>query len=465
MGQLVLRVANLLLGVAVTVFLVRGLGDQGFGQWSTLLAVTTLAGFLGDLGLSRVAVERAAAQPAQQAVWVGSLITLRLALALPTAAGAAMVCLLLADGADMRVAGVLLCAILLFAGLSSARVIFQLQVRNTINTAIEIGNGIAWGAVVIVAVLVGEDGLVTLAAGFAIVGVITECTYFLVARRAAPIAIRGSRKRWGQLLRLGIPVGVGGLLVLGYGYIDQVLVFRISGAQDAGYYGAVYRIFDRVQFLPAVLMTTLFPIIVAARHADPARVRRLFHMAIDYLVMASLPALTITLAGPEALVRLAFGAEFAPAAPALPVLMATFLVVSLGYLSGYLILAYELQRRFIVFALAALVFNVSANLLLLPSYGFMAAAWITLATEILVVGLALHAVCRRMEIRPTGRHLDRIVIAAVAAGLVGWLLRQGGVPTGVWAALACAIYPAFLVGLRVVDLGELRALRRREDPV
>src|SRR6185369_3984507 len=101
------------------------------------------------------------------------------------------------------------------------------------------------------------------------------------------------------------------------------------------------------------------------------------------------PALAITLAGAEPITRLLFGEDFVDAAPALPLLMATFVVVSLGYLTGYLIVAYDLQRRFLAIAIGALAFNVATNLALVPTYGFMAAAWLTLATEVLVLTMSM----------------------------------------------------------------------------
>src|SRR6185503_16999465 len=148
-----------------------------------------------------------------------------------------------------------------------------------------------------------------------------------------------------------------------------VIVFEVAGVRDAGLYGAVYRIYERIQFLPAAIMTTLFPLFVSARDTDPDRVVRLFRGAIDYLLLTSLPALAITLAGPTEITDLLFGSEFSDAGPALPLLMATFVVVSLGYLTGYLIIAYDLQRRFLAIAVVALVFNVATNLALVPSYG------------------------------------------------------------------------------------------------
>lgn len=465
-GQLVLRAANVVLGIVVTVLLVRVLGDEGFGQWSALFAVVTVAGYFGNMGLERVAVERAAAQPERQGDWMGALVTLRLVLALPAALGSLAICLALADDADMRIAAVLVCSLLVTNALMSLRAVFQLQVRNTVTTAIELGNGAVWLAVVVGVLAAGSESIVLIAAGFAAVWALTSVVCTVLAVRAMPVRFRGSQELWRPLVVLGVPVGISSLLTLGYGFVDQVIVFEAAGARDAGLYGAVHRIYERIQFLPATLMTTLFPIIVAARDADPERVRRVVSMAVDYLLMGSLPALTIALAGPEAIVRLLFGAEFAAAAPALPLLMATFVVVSLGYLAGYLIIVYRLQRSFIVFALIALAFNLVANLLLVPTYGFMAAAWVILGTELIVNGLALWAVTRHLGFVPTGRHLGRIVLAAVVAGAIGRLLAEAGAPVVVWTASAGVAYLGLLTALRALDLSELRALRRpASEPV
>ena len=55
-AQLVLRTANLWLGLLATVVLVRALGDDAFGQWATVLAIVGLAGSFGVGGLNNVAV-------------------------------------------------------------------------------------------------------------------------------------------------------------------------------------------------------------------------------------------------------------------------------------------------------------------------------------------------------------------------------------------------------------------------
>jgi O-antigen/teichoic acid export membrane protein len=461
-GQIVLRALNLALGIGVTLLLVRTLGTTGFGRWSVLLAVFGFVSYFGSLGLAQVTVERAAADPDRAPHWFGALVTLRLALMGPVTLLSLAVCLALADTASMRVAAALVCAELPVSVLSALSVVFQLQVRNVVVTAIEVGNGILWAAAVALVALL-DGGLVAIAAAFLVVSTISNAAFIVLALRASPVRFGGSRELWPALVRQGLPVGIGGLLTLGYGYVDQVIVFEVAGVRDAGLYGAVYRIYERIQFLPAAIMTTLFPLFVAARDTDPERVRRLFRSAIDYLVLTSLPALALTLAGPTPITRLLFGADFADAGPALPLLMATFVVVSIGYLTGYLIVAYGLQRRFLAIAIGALVFNVGANLALVPSYGFMAAAWLTLATEILVMSLSMWIVYGRMGVAPTGDHLGRIVLASAATWLLAWGLKQAGVPTLAWLAAGGALYAGLIIALGAVRLDELRALARREE--
>jgi O-antigen/teichoic acid export membrane protein len=459
-GQMVLRALNLVLGVGVTLLLVRTLGTEGFGRWSVLLAVFGFVSYFGSLGLAQVTVERAAADPDRAPHWFGALVTLRLALMGPVTLLSLAVCLAISDDATMRVAAALVCAELPLSVLSALKVVFQLQVRNVVVTAIEVGNGILWAAAV-GAVSLLDGGLVAIAAAFLVVSTISNVAYIVVALRASPVQFRGSRSLWPALVRQGLPVGIGGLLTLGYGYIDQVIVFEVAGVRDAGLYGAVYRIYERIQFLPAAIMTTLFPLFVAARDTDPERVRRLFRTTVDYLMLTSLPALAITLAGAEPITRLLFGEDFVDAAPALPLLMATFVVVSLGYLTGYLIVAYDLQRRFLAIAIGALAFNVATNLALVPTYGFMAAAWLTLATEIIVMSLSMWIVCGRMGIVPGGDHLGRIVVASAATWLGAWGLNQAGAPTLVWVAAGGVLYAALVVALGAVRLEELRNLMRR----
>ena len=462
--QVVGRALNLIPGVVVTVLLARTLGDDSFGQWSTALAVVQIGATVGDFGLEQVAVRKAAAERGREHEWIGALFTLRLTIAVPVTLGAALAQLLLADSSTMGATGLLLCGTLLIAPFSVTRTTFQLRVRNDLSVLVMTVNSLLWTAAV-VAIALGDAGMVAFAAAFLGAAFLSTLLEVWLALRMSRPQLRRSTALWRDLARIGVPVGLAGLLVMAYVKLDQILLFALAGAEDAGLYGAVYRILDQAQFVPIALMTTVFPIMAAAWPADPSRVRRLGQLIVDYLGMVSLPALGFTLVASEPLVRLLFGEEFIDGAPALPILMGAFTFICFGYLAGNLVVLLELQRLFLRNALVALVFNVVLNLVLIPPYGFLAAAWVTLATEILVSALTLSAALRHLELR---LRLGRLLRAAGAAGamtLAVAVLQEAGTPIGGLLAAAALVYPFALVvagALRPAEVRDLLKLRRGE---
>jgi O-antigen/teichoic acid export membrane protein len=266
-------------------------------------------------------------------------------------------------------------------------------------------------------------------------------------------------------MRAGAAVGVAGLLTLAYGRIDQVIVYELApDPADAGLYGGIYRILESAAFAPGAVMITLFPLLAAAVPDDMARVRSLVQAALDYLAMISLPALAFALAASEPLLRLLLGAEFERAAEALPILIGAYVAICWGYVAGNMVIVLGLQRRFIRYALLGLVFNVALNLALVPQSGYLAAAWVTLATEVLVIGLTLRAVLEAIELRPAiGRLACTVAAAAFLAGtLLG--LRSAGAGLAPLIAVTAVLYPALLVGTGVVDLAEVRTLIAASTP-
>jgi O-antigen/teichoic acid export membrane protein len=261
-------------------------------------------------------------------------------------------------------------------------------------------------------------------------------------------------------VRVGAPLGVAGLLIVAYARIDQIIVFEQVGAQAAGYYGSAYRILEQVHFVPGTVITTIAPIVAALWISDRERMLRVATLAAELLAITSFGGLAFAIVGADPFMRLIFGDEFAPAAQALPVLGGAFVFICFGYLTGTLLLVTGLASRQIVVGLAGLVVNVAGNLVLVPRYGFMAAAWMTMATEVVVVGTGGWFVVRRLGGRaalPWGR-LPRIVAAAVVLLVALLAIDAAGAPFAVLAVAAAVLYPALLLGLRALAPHDLKGL-------
>jgi O-antigen/teichoic acid export membrane protein len=455
--QLAGRVLNLAIGVVATVIVARALGDSGFGEWSSVLVVVQIAGYLADLGLEQVGVRHAAAEPEREADWIGATIALRALVSLPATVVSIVVALLIAENGEMALAGLLVSLTILLSGPNTIRALLQLRLRNDVNVAVVGFSSVIWGAGAIVVATAG-GGLVPLAVVFLICAIATTALQIFLSLRVGTVRLP-ARELWRPLAKVGMPLAAAGVLVLAYARIDQILVLELVGTREAGLYAVVYRILEQSHFLPMTVSMTLLPLVAAAHPSDPARVRGLLETTAGYLALVSLPAFGLALAVSGPVIELLFGSEFSAAAPALPVLMGAFVLICFGYLSGNMVVVLGLQRRFLRYALFGLFFNVGLNFALLPRYGFVAAAWTTLATEILVVGLSWRAVLGELDFRP---RLDRIGRAAAATAAMTLLLlglRAIGTPAALLLVAAAISYPLLALLLRAVSVEELRQLR------
>jgi O-antigen/teichoic acid export membrane protein len=452
-----MRVVNLAIGIVVTLVLVRSLGSSGFGTWSSIFAITQIVASFGELGLNQIALNRIAKDPENSPAWLGALLSLRLLIALATTAISMAVVLLIAPNSDSRLAGVIL-SLLLFIGVpTTLNVVFQLRIRNDISMAIMTLNSVAWLAAV-VAVVNRSGGIVAFAVAFLLTSALTAIITAVVALRMATVHLRGVRPLWRPLLQVGIALGAAGVLVTAYVRLDQILVLELAGTYQAGLYGAAYRLLDQIQFIPISVMTTLFPLIAAAYPKDLNRARKLLQTAGEYLTMASLPILAFTIVAARPIVTFLFGAEFRAAAPAVPVLAGAFVLISLGYLAGNMIVILELQRRFVRYAAFGLLVNVILNLALIPLFGFIAAAWSTLVTEITIMTLSMSAVLEKL---PMTFHFDRmlrIVAAAAAMGLIAWFGERLDLPLVAVAVTAGISYLICLFLVRAFRPKEIAAI-------
>jgi O-antigen/teichoic acid export membrane protein len=458
-------VLNLGLGVVVTALVARALGDAGFGQWSTILVVVQLIAYFTSFGVESVVIREATADPDNEGEWLGALLILRSLLSLPAILVGLVVVLLLQESTAMLVAGLVLLVQTPFNVGASLRVTHQLRVSNWVPMAILTLNSVLWGGAVVFIYAAG-GGLVPLAIAMTATSILTATLQAIAAVKIARPNLRPSREATMRLARVGLPVGLSGLLVLAYARIDQLLVFAIAGSTAAGLYGAEYRIVEQAHLIPVSVMTTLMPILAAAWTVNRERALRITWLAAEYLTAASLGGLAVSLVVARPLTVLLYGEDFSSAAPALPVLAGAFVFICFGYLTGNLVLIAGLQKRLVAIGLVGLVVNMVGNALLIPAWGFMGAAWMTLATEAAVV--IVTAVMLRGQLGLTLPPLGRMARVVLAALLLAALLLAAdglGASFAILLLLAACAYPALLLGLRAVDLDELRALLRERAAV
>ncbi len=462
--QIVVRIANLAVGAVVTALVVRTLGQTGYGEWSTTFVTLVLVGYFASFGMQGVALREAARDPEHEHEWIGAVMMLRLLMLGPLVIISVGIIVALHRSHEMLIAGLILVLSMPFDGVGALSLLFQLRVDNRVPMLVLTLRSVLWGAAVLV-IFLDHGHMVALAIAMAATNAVGSIVQVIAVWKLHTRLPRPSRKRLAQVVRVGLPIGISGVLIIAYARLDQIIVFVISGSGAAGLYGAVYNLIDQAHFVPVSVLTSLAPVIAASWPADRARLLRASRLTAELLAVTSLGGLAFTIAAAEPVVRLLFGPEFSAAAPALPVLAASFVFISFGYLNGNLLVVLGLQRRLLRISLIALAVNLIGNLILVPLIGFMGAAWMTLATEVVVCAGSLQLILRELD-RPLPKP-GRIGRTALAACLLtGALeaLRLADASLAVLALAACVLYPALLFALRALGPQDVQVLLRRGVP-
>lgn len=462
--QVVVRLVNLGLGAVVTALVVRSLGGARYGEWSTVFAVLGLVAYFANFGMEGVALREAAKEPEAEHEWIGAVMMLRLMALLPVMGCSFGALLLMERSHDMLIAGLIMIVAMPFGGVGALGLLFQLRVDNRVPMLILTLRSVLWGAAVLI-IYLDHGGMVPLAASLVGTNMVGSLVQAIAVLKVAPRWPRPNRKHVRRLATTSVSIGLSGLLIIAYARIDQVIVYAYNGSRAAGLYGAVYNIVDQSHFVPISILTTLAPVLAASWPHDPARLKRAARLMAELLSVVSFGGVAFAIVAAGPVVRLIFGQRFGSAAPALPVLGGAFVLICYGYLNGNLMLVLGLQRKLLSISLVALVVNVVGNLILVPRVGFMGAAWMTLATEAVVLLSTSRLILPALEVtslRP-GRIGRTALAAALLAGALA-LLQAAGAPLGVLVAFACIGYPALLFSLRALGPEDVRVVLKRGAP-
>jgi O-antigen/teichoic acid export membrane protein len=186
---------------------------------------------------------------------------------------------------------------------------------------------------------------------------------------------------------------------------------------------------------------------------DHAALRRSYTLAIKLLVAVALPLAVVTAFCSQFLVGLLGGAEYLPfGGVALAILIWSIPFGWVNSVTNYLLISLDQQHGLTRAFGISLLFNVAANLLLLPRYGFAAAAAVTIASE-LFEGVLFYVYLRR-SLGPM-RWLTifwRLWAGGLLMAGITYLLWQWQPLAALVAGLAA--YTALLIVLRPFDAGE-----------
>lgn len=223
-----------------------------------------------------------------------------------------------------------------------------------------------------------------------------------------------------ELLRFSAPLAVmavASLIVSGIG-IDTFMIAYFSTTDRVSEYNVVMPV-AKLMILVLSSLAFLFMPIMSELHAKGATgdMERLFQLATKWIVLATLPILTVMVAFPRQFIALTFGDQYTTAALSLSVLAVGFFVHSAFGLGQRLLNSVGSTRLVMYDNIAAACVNVVVNLLLVPQYPVLGASIGTAAAYVVLDLLYFYHVYTREGMHPFTSSL--IEPAAAGAFVLG----------------------------------------------
>ncbi|MBL8029974.1 MAG: flippase [Candidatus Doudnabacteria bacterium] len=242
-----------------------------------------------------------------------------------------------------------------------------------------------------------------------------------------------------------------------YNRIDVIIITRMLGFEQTGFYTAAYKFLDILNFFPASVSHVLFPVLATLMVKGLiTNVKQTLEKYIRLMVAIALPMAVGGSILAKPLVILLAGKEFESSAPVLSILIWAAAILFIYIPVNSLIISQLTKKAALVTGLNVLL-NVAGNILLIPYFGIKAAAGMTVVSEILQGIFYFYFVKRNITDFSFFPILWRPVLAAGIMGVAVWFVRDMNLIVSLSAGIL--VYLVCLIGFGFVKKEELMNLK------
>lgn len=466
-SQVLVRIIGLGIAIVSVKLLTSNLGTAGMGQYNTIATYLGFCVILADLGLFSTSVREITRHPEKEAQIMRNLLYLRLITAVLATLVAAGAIFLTDYSATVKQATVITSGFIFFNLLSGIfDVTLQTRLKMQFSALAEFAAKLL--GLLLLWVLVRADASFLLIAATLPIGAgLITLAKWIAARRffstRQGTSIDRDLLRW--MLITTIPLGMVYAINSIFFKIDNLLVSSIQGDSAAGIYAVAYKVLEVSLFIGSYFASALKPSLSRSVGTNPKEAGKTVEFGIVVMLVLATPITIASLVFAPEIISLLSDASFSTGAAALSVLGAVLPLLYLDMLLGEILVAADARKQLLIVAGSMLAINLTLNLLIIPRYSFIGAAWVTLTCEALLVIINLVLTRKYAVYRLPFAAIAGIISAAALMYASAHYLQPTSLHFILILILATAVYAAALVGFRVINLRNIKNLLTKQPVV
>jgi O-antigen/teichoic acid export membrane protein len=399
--------------------LARFLGPTDLGKYYFAISFTTIFAIIIDLGLANVLIREVAKNQARAGRLVGSILSIKLPLAL--VAVLAAIFLINWSGADALVKTLVYISCFSMV-LDSFTTTFFAAVRGFHNLRYESISAIIFQLIVLIfgygALLLG-GGLI-FAMGALVLASLYNFIYswvIAVFKIKIPIRLVYDKELIKRIILLSWPFAAYAVFQRIYTYLDSVLLAFLAGNEQVGLYQVAFKIIFALQFLPLAFTASLYPAMSAYWQNNKEQLATTFKRAINYLTIISWPIIVGTFLLADKIVLL-FKEGYGGAVVPLKITIISLFFIFINFPIGSLLNACDKQKKNTFNMIKTAIFSIILNIILIPRWQAVGASIAVLASNGLMfaLGIAVIPTIMKYNWRQNLIVLLKVFLASVLMG-------------------------------------------------
>lgn len=378
------KIVNMAGALFVAIVVARYLGPEQYGTMNYVISYVALFMVLSEFGLPNIEIRELAAHTEEKNEILGTCLGIRLCFAVITYT-LIFVTLLLSKTDSHTLLLILIYAFSLFSNVFTlVRNYFTSIVKNEYVVKSEIFRTLIGAVIKVMLVMLGSP-LEWFIVAVLFDTVLVSSGYVLSYQRIVGKISdwRFERTRVKYLVSESFPLVLSGAAVIIYQRIDQVMIGNMIDKTSVGYFATAEKFLSLILFLPGILTQTITPILVKTKESnDIVRYERMKRQMVSIVVWCSIAMAFIVSASSYWLVRLTYGREYLMAVPVLQIMAWKTVGAALSSSSGQIIIMEHKQKWAVIRNGLACLTCIAMNYIMIPKYGIIGSAWVTIITII-----------------------------------------------------------------------------------
>lgn len=460
--QIISKISVSLIGIAVIAIITRHLGQNGFGQYTTILTFLSFFGIIADLGLTLVTTQMISQLDIDKNKILSNLFGLRLITATIFLGLAPLAVFLFPYDMAIKIGVAITTLSFYFISLNQILIgLFQKELRMDRAVISEVIGRFFLLISTVLAVKLGY-GLFGIMLALTISSAVNFALNFIFSFSFAKIGIRFDKEIWVDIAKKSWPLALTIFFNLLYLKTDTLILSLIKSQAEVGIYGAAYRVIDFLITVPFMFAGLILPIMTAAwAKNNTENFKNILQKSFDAMIIIALPMIFGTQFIATQIMTLVAGPEFAISGVMLKILIIAASMVFIGTIFSHAIIAINKQKNLIWPYFFTSITALAGYLIFIPKFSYYGAAWVTIYSETIITLFTIYLLWKHTKLLPKFNIFFKALISSVLMALVLHVLSlvyDNILATIIAGALSYTLFLYSMRGLNFISFRELLSL-------